>query len=62
MAARGYFQACQVVEKSIGRVLKGGNPGVVAEEGRRDWYREMLAPSVAAGILKPADLAGYPNG
>lgn len=25
MAARGYFQAFQVVEKSIGRVLKGEN-------------------------------------
>src|SRR5215470_10053201 len=37
MAARGYFQAFQTVEKSIGRVLKGENPGVVAEEDHRDW-------------------------
>ncbi len=59
MAARGYWQAFQVVEKSIGRVLKGENPGAVAEEDHRDWYREMFAPSVTAGILKPADLAGY---
>ena len=62
MAARGYFQAFQVVEKSIGRVLKGENPGAVAEEDHREWYREMFAPSVTAGILKPADLAGYRNG
>lgn len=62
MAARGYFQAFQVVEKSIGRVLKGENPGVVAEEDHREWYREMFAPSVTAGILKPADLAGYRSG
>jgi fido (protein-threonine AMPylation protein) len=62
MAARGYFQAFQVVEKSIGRVLKGGNPGIVAEEDHRAWYREMFAPSVIAGMLKPADLAGYRNG
>jgi fido (protein-threonine AMPylation protein) len=62
MAARGYFQAFQVVEKSIGRVLKRENPGVVAEEDHREWYREMFAPSVTAGILKPADLAGYRNG
>ncbi len=61
MAARGYFQAFQVVEESIGRVLKGENPGVVAEEDHRAWYREMFAPSVTAGILKPADLAGYRN-
>jgi len=62
MAARGYFQAFQTVEKSIGRVLKGENPGVVAEEDHRDWYREMFAPSVGGGILKPVDLAGYRNG
>lgn len=62
MAARGYWQAFQVVEKSIGRVLKGENPGTVAEEDHREWYREMFAPSVTAGILKPSDLAGYRNG
>jgi len=27
-----------------------------------EWYRELCGPSVAAGILKPADLAGYRNG
>src|SRR5262249_37283906 len=54
VAARGYFQAFQVVEKSIGRVLRGGNAGVVAEEDHREWYREMFAPSANAGILKPA--------
>lgn len=62
MAARGYWQCFQVVKKSIGRVLRSENPGVVAEEDHREWYREMFAPSVAAGILKPADLAGYRTG
>lgn len=62
MAARGYWQAFQVVEKSIGRVLQGENPGRVAEAGHREWYRAMFAPSVAAGILRPSDLAGYRNG
>ena len=62
MAARGYWQAFQVVEKSIERVLKGENPGAVADEDHRAWYREMFAPSVTAGSLKPADLAGYRNG
>ena len=61
MAARGYWQAFQEVQKCIGRVLKGENPGVVAEEDHRTWYREMFAPSVTAGLLKPADLAGYRN-
>jgi fido (protein-threonine AMPylation protein) len=62
MAARGYWQSFQVVKKSIGRVMGGENPGTVAEEDHREWYREMFAPSVAAGILKPADLAGYRGG
>jgi len=62
MAARGYWQAFQLVEKSIARVLKGENPGVVADEDHREWYREMFAPSVTAGMLKPSDLAGYRNG
>ncbi len=62
MAARGYWQSYQVVQKSILRTLKGENPGVVAEEDHREWYREMFAPSVAAGLLKPSDLAGYRNG
>jgi len=62
MAARGYWQAYQAVQQSIGRVLKGDNPGLVADEDHRTWYREMFAPSVTVGLLKPADLAGYRNG
>ena len=62
MAARGYWQAFQLVEQSIGKVLKGENPGAVAEQDHRAWYREMFAPSVAAGLLRASDLAGYRNG
>jgi hypothetical protein len=62
MAARGYWQAYQAVQKSVGRVLHGDNPGLVADEDHGTWYREMFAPSVTAGLLKPYDLAGYRNG
>ena len=62
MAALGYWQAYQAVHKSIDRVLHGESPGLVADEDHRTWYREMFAPSVTAGLLKPADLAGYRNG
>ena len=62
MAARGYWQAFQLVEQSIGKVLQGENPGVVAEQDHRAWYREMFAPSVATGLLRASDLAGYRNG
>lgn len=62
MAARGYFQAFKAVEKSIAKVLNRENPGTVAEADHREWYGEMFAPSVTAGILKATDLAGYRNG
>ena len=62
MAARGYWQAYQAVHKSLGRVLHGENSGLVADEDHRTWYRELFAPSVTTGLLKPADLAGYRSG
>ena len=61
LAARGYWQACQVVCGSVRRVLEGGNPGTVAEEDHGTWYREMFAPGVAAGLVRRSDLAGYRN-
>ncbi len=61
LAARGYWQAYQAVRNSIGKVLQGDHPGTVVDDDHRVWYREMFAPSVTAGILKPADLAGYRN-
>ena len=62
MAARGYWQAFQKVETSIEKILAGANAGVTVSADHRDWYREMFSPSVTAGILKTADLAGYRSG
>jgi len=59
MAARGYWQAFQAVKESTKKILEGENSGEVADNDHRVWYRELFAPSVAAGLLKPADLAGY---
>ena len=61
MAARGYYQAFQVVKSSIEKILEGENVGEVVDDDHGDWYRELFAPSVTAGLLKPADLAGYRN-
>lgn len=61
LAARGYWQAHQAVRESIIKVLRGDNPGTIADDDHRNWYREMFGPSVTAGILQPADLAGYRN-
>jgi fido (protein-threonine AMPylation protein) len=61
LAARGYWQAYQTVRESVRRVLSGNNPGTVTDADHSDWYREMFAPSVVAGLIRPADLAGYRN-
>jgi hypothetical protein len=59
LAARGYWQASQAVRKSVRKVLRGENPGAVVDADHGDWYRELFAPSVTAGIIRAADLAGY---
>lgn len=62
LAARGYFQAFQAVQQSVGRVLEGMNAGQVVVEDHQGWYREMFAPSVQAGVLPATALAGYRSG
>ena len=59
MAAKGYAQAFAVVRASVERILKGEDAGVVARAEHQTWYRELFAPSVAAGLLEARDLAGY---
>jgi len=59
MAARGYWQAIQSVKKSIKRIINGSNSGIIVDQDHNNWYRELFAPSVAIGILKTSDLAGY---
>lgn len=61
MAARGYWQATQKVRESILKILNANNAGTIADADHGDWYRELFAPSVTAGILKASDLAGYRN-
>jgi len=62
MAARGYFQAFEVVKESIKSVLEDENSGEVVDNDHSIWYRELFAPSVAVGLAKASDLAGYRNG
>ena len=61
LAARGYWQAFQAVRNSISKILDGENIGEVVQQDHSEWYREMFSPSIAAGLLKPSDLAGYRN-
>jgi Fic family protein len=59
LAARGYWQAFQLVERSVAEIIAGANPGALVRTAHRDWYRELFQPSVAAGLLRAGALAGY---
>lgn len=62
MAARGYFEAFQLVKKSVRRVLEGKDAAAVAKRDYQDWYRALFSPSVQAGLLEAHRLAGHRNG
>ena len=61
LAARGYWQTFQEVKKSIKKLFDGENPGEVFDLDHGEWYRQLFQPSVTAGLLNVADLAGYRN-
>jgi len=61
LAARGYWQAFQRVKGTVAEVIAGANPGARARATHMDWYRELVQPCVAAGIVPAASLAGYRN-
>ena len=61
LAARGYWQAFQVVRASANEVLSGADPVAVIRANLVQWYFEMFQPFMAAGLYETADLAGYRN-
>ena len=62
LAARGYYDAFKTVKASVENVLSGNNAGTVADHDHATWYRELFGPSVTAGVVDTADLAGYRTG
>ncbi len=61
LAARGYWQAFQLVKGTVADVLGGANPGTLVRTAHKDWYRELFQPCVAAGLIPAGALAGYRN-
>jgi fido (protein-threonine AMPylation protein) len=61
LAARGYWQAFQVVKRTVAAVIGGANPGTLVRTAHKDWYRELFQPCVAAGLIPAGALAGYRN-
>ena len=62
LAARGYYDAFGAVKASLEKVLSGANAGAVSHEDHAAWHRQLFGPSVGAGIINAADLAGYRSG
>ncbi|HKE35491.1 MAG TPA: Fic family protein, partial [Candidatus Acidoferrum sp.] len=61
LAARGYWQAFQLVKESVAKVIGGAPAGAIARDEHKDWYRELFQPCVAVGLMRAGDLAGYRN-
>lgn len=62
MAAKGYFETHKKVVDLIRESLASVQfSGALLKRNFSQWYLALFSPSVAAGILKPADLAGYRN-
>lgn len=61
LAARGYWQAFQLVRSAVGEIIGGAAPGALVRKAHRDWYGELFQPCVAAGLIAPSALAGYRN-
>ena len=61
LAARGYWQAFQLVKKGVEKVIAGENAAALARSVHNDWYRELFQPSVTAGLIEAGVLAGYRN-
>jgi fido (protein-threonine AMPylation protein) len=47
------------VKEAIEKIIGGENAGKLVRAAHRDWYRELFQPSVQAGLIGPAALAGY---
>jgi hypothetical protein len=60
MAAKGYAETHKRVSALIGRVVSGElKPASAFRSDFFQWYVTLFSPSVAAGILRAADRAGY---
>ncbi len=60
-AARGYWQAFQLVRRDVGDIIAGTNAAQLVRRSHREWYRELFQPCVAGGLIPAAALAGYRN-
>ena len=59
LAAKGYYEAHTQVKEFIATAARDGRAEWRLRDPLASWHRALFSPSVTAGILKPADLAGW---
>ena len=61
MAARGYWQAFQLVRNAVEEVARGSDSAKIIRDRHQTWFRALFAPSVTIGLVDDNDLVGYRN-
>lgn len=61
LAARGYYEAFQVLKATLNKILNASSPGKCIAEDLSTWYQNLFAPAVRAELISLADLIGYRN-
>jgi hypothetical protein len=61
LAARGYWQAFQLVKAAVQKVITGENPGTLTRTAHKEWRRALFQPCVSAGLIDAGALSGYRN-
>lgn len=61
LAARGYYEAFELVKKALQEILEGKPPGECVAQYSARWYQALFAPCARAKIIKPEELIGYRN-
>lgn len=59
LAARGYYQAYQLLKGSVASALTGEDAGEMYAKGYQAWHQQLFEPCVRAGIIKASDMLGY---
>lgn len=59
LAARGYYQAYQMLRESIASVFEGKSAADMYVKNHQGWHFQLFEPCIRAGILKASDLVGY---
>ncbi len=59
LAARGYYQAYQLLRQSVADALAGEDAAEIYARDYQEWHFQLFEPCIRAGIIKATDLLGY---